>query len=101
MAAAEPIRILLVAPSLEILGGQSVQATRLLACLRKEPSLHLDFHPINPRLPSPLAGLQRIRFIRTLAPFALYVLQFSVRAWRNDVLDVFYASFTSYYPWAL
>jgi glycosyltransferase involved in cell wall biosynthesis len=101
MAAAKPIRILLVAPSLDILGGQSVQATRLLACLRKEPSLHLDFQPINPRLPGPLAGLQRIRFIRTLVTFALYVSQLGVRAWRYDVLHVFSAAYTSYMLWSL
>ena len=64
MPAAKPIRILLVAPSFDILGGQSVQAARLLACLRKEPSLHLDFQPICPRLPGPLGGLHRIKFIR-------------------------------------
>ncbi len=91
----------MVAPSLDILGGQSVQATRLLACLRQEPSLQLDFQPINPRLPGPLAGLQRIKFIRTLATLALYVSQLSVRAWRCDVLHVFSAAYTSYMLWSL
>jgi glycosyltransferase involved in cell wall biosynthesis len=101
MAAVKPIRILLVAPSLDILGGQSVQATRLLASLRKEPSLHLDFQPINPRFPGPIAGLKRIKFVRTLATFALYVSQLGARAWRYDVLHVFSAAYTSYMLWSL
>jgi glycosyltransferase involved in cell wall biosynthesis len=101
MPAAKRIRILLVAPSLDILGGQSVQATRLLACLRREPSLQVDFQPINPRLPGPLASLQRIKFVRTLVTFALYVSQLSVRAWRYDVLHVFSAAYTSYMLWSL
>lgn len=98
---ARPIRILLVAPSLRILGGQSVQAARLLACLRKDPSLRLDFQPINPRLPGPLALLQRIKFLRTLITFTLYVSQLGARAWRYDVLHVFSAAYTSYLLWSL
>jgi hypothetical protein len=33
-----PLRVLLIAPSIEILGGQAIQATRLLASLQDEPS---------------------------------------------------------------
>jgi glycosyltransferase involved in cell wall biosynthesis len=101
MPAAKPIRILLVAPSLDILGGQSVQAARLLACLRKEPSLQMDFQPINPRLPGPLAGLRRIKYVRTLATLGLYVSQLSVRVRRYDVLHVFTAAYTSYMLWSI
>jgi L-malate glycosyltransferase len=101
MAAAKPIRILLVAPSLDILGGQAVQAVRLIECLRKEPSLHVDFQSINPRLPSPLAFLQRIKFVRTFVTFFLYVSQLSLRAWRYDVLHVFSAAYFSYMLWSL
>jgi L-malate glycosyltransferase len=101
MAATKPIRILLVAPSQDILGGQSVQATRLLASLRKEPSLHLDFQPINPRFPAALGWLKRIKYVRTLTAFALYASQLGARAWRYDVLHVFTAAYTSYMFWSL
>ncbi len=40
------VRVLLIAPSLDILGGQSVQATRLLRALRKETSIQVDFQPV-------------------------------------------------------
>jgi glycosyltransferase involved in cell wall biosynthesis len=101
MASAKPIRVLVVAPSLDILGGQAVQAMLLLDCLREQPSIHLGFQPINPRLPGPLAGLRRIKFIRTLATFVLYVLQLSVRVRRYDGLHVFSAGYTSYMLWSL
>ena len=48
-----PLRVLLIAPSIEILGGQAVQATRLLASLRDEPSVEVEFQPIDPRLAGP------------------------------------------------
>src|SRR5215469_5578551 len=101
MPAAKPIRILLIAPSVQILGGQAVQAVRLLACLRKEPSLHLDFQPINPRLPGPFARLQRIKFVRTVVTLMLYIGQLSVRVWRYDMLHVFSAGYSSYMLWSL
>ena len=47
-AAEKPIRVLLIAPSMDILGGQAVQAERLLTRLRQEPSLEMGFLPINP-----------------------------------------------------
>ena len=37
------MRVLIVAPSFGILGGQSVQAARLLERLSKEPSLEVGF----------------------------------------------------------
>jgi glycosyltransferase involved in cell wall biosynthesis len=102
MPTAKPIRILLIAPSVEtILGGQAVQAMRLLACLRKEPSLHLDFQPIFPSLPGPFAPLQRIKFVRTFFTLMVYVAQLSVRVWRYDMLHVFSAGYTSYMLWSL
>src|SRR5271170_5706963 len=49
---APPTRVLLIAPSLDIIGGQSVQANQLLRCLANEPSVQVQFLPINPRLPA-------------------------------------------------
>jgi len=58
------IRLLLIAPSLDILGGQAVQAARLLREFRKEASLAVDFLPMNPRLPG-RGLLQRVKYVRT------------------------------------
>ncbi len=60
-----PIRVCLVAPSLDILGGQAVQAVRLLRGFGHVPSVAVGFVPINPRIPGLLGLLQRVRYVRT------------------------------------
>jgi L-malate glycosyltransferase len=91
-------RVLLIAPSLDIVGGQSVQASRLLAFFRKIPWLEVKFHPINAKLPRPL---ESIRFLRTVLRSLIYVPSVLAKAWRADVVHVFTASFYSYNLWTL
>ena len=74
-----PLRVLIVGPSFDIVGGQSVQAARLLARLNNEPSLDVSFLPINPRAPGPLAKLQGIKYVRTIVTSLLYVLTLLAR----------------------
>ena len=45
------IRVVLVGPSLDILGGQAVQAARLLERFREVPELEVEFLPVNPACP--------------------------------------------------
>ena len=101
MATTDRIRILLVAPSMNILGGQAVQAERLLACLSEDASLQVDFQPISPLLPGALARLDRVKFVRTIISLILYCWQLGTRVWRYDVLHVFSAAYTSYMLWSL
>jgi glycosyltransferase involved in cell wall biosynthesis len=93
---APPVRVLIVAPSLGILGGQAVQASRLLERLGKEPSLEVSFLPVNPRLPGPLARLQAIKYVRTVATSLLYVALLLLRVRAYDVIHVFSASYWSF-----
>ena len=93
-----PIRVLLIAPSFEILGGQSVQASRLMECLGRDPSLRMAFQPINPHLPD---WLREIKYLRTFATFVLYVASLLFRAWNYEILHVFTASYYSYTLWTL
>jgi L-malate glycosyltransferase len=95
-AGADPIRVLIVAPSLDILGGQAVQARRLLEGFSHEPSLNVSFLPVNPRLPQPLRKLQSIKYLRTIVTSILYwaMLLWRVRAY--DVIHVFSASYWSF-----
>ena len=92
----EKLRVLIVAPSFDILGGQSVQAARLLDRLREEPSVHADLLPINPRLPGVLAYLQGIKYVRTIVTSVAYVLSLLLRVYKYDVLHVFSASYFSF-----
>lgn len=91
-----PLRVLIVAPSLDILGGQAVQAARLMARLGDEPSLEIGFLPINPRLPGGLRKLQAIKYVRTIATSLLYVATLLARVRRYDVIHVFSASYFSF-----
>lgn len=92
------IRVLLIAPSLDILGGQAVQATRLLRELNREPDLAVEFQPINPRLPR---WLRRIPYLRTAATFGLYTCSLLWRVRRYDLVHVFSAGLSSFALWTV
>jgi len=90
------VRVLIVAPSLGILGGQAVQAARLLARFQAEPSLEVSFLPVNPRLPGLLGRLQGIKYVRTVLTSIAYIASLLARVRRYDVIHVFSASYTSF-----
>jgi glycosyltransferase involved in cell wall biosynthesis len=91
-----PVRVALVGPSLDILGGQAVQVQRLLSRLSSVPSLSVEFLPVNPRLPGPLALLQRVKYVRTVATSVAYVASLLRRVSRYDVVHAFSASYWSF-----
>jgi glycosyltransferase involved in cell wall biosynthesis len=93
---AERLRILVVAPSLDILGGQAVQAARLIARLRELPSFEVGFLPINPRLPGKLRSLQSIKYLRTLLTSIVYFASLIARVPKYDVIHIFSASYFSF-----
>ena len=74
-----PLRILIVAPSLDILGGQSRQAVRLMTGLQAEPGLKVDFQAHNPRLPGPFKALQNVKYVRTFLTSLYYFMMLLVR----------------------
>lgn len=90
------VRVCLVGPSLDILGGQAVQAQRLLTALSSSDRLEVGFLPVNPRLPGPLGSLQRIKYVRTIVTSIAYLGSLVRCARRNDVLHAFSASYWSY-----
>ena len=95
-AVAAPLRVCIVAPSLDILGGQAVVAQRLLEHLRRDPSLDVSFVAHNPRLPGPLRWLQRVKYLRTVATSVAYIALLLSRLRRQDVVHVFSASYWSF-----
>src|SRR3989442_14588641 len=96
MKRAGPIRVCIVVASIDILGGQAIQALRLIEGLSGEPGVEAELLPINPRLPHPLRWLQRIKYVRTLATSIAYVGSLLVRLPRFDVVHVFSASYFSF-----
>ena len=92
----KPVRLLLVAPSLRILGGQAVQANYLLENLSREPMFEVSFVPHNPRFPGPFRLLQRIKYVRTLATSLVYCINLLLKIPRHDIIHVFSASYLSF-----
>ena len=90
------LRVLIAAPSLDIVGGQSRQAVRLMEGLRREPDLEVGFVPHNPRLPGVLRLLQSIKYVRTLVTTIYYVLLLLWRVRQYDIVHIFSASYYSY-----
>ena len=88
------MRIALVAASLEIVGGQSVQAQALALGLR-EAGYEVAFLPINPPFPRGLRWVRRWPYARTLLNQALYLPNLS-RLRRADVVHIFSASYWSF-----
>jgi glycosyltransferase involved in cell wall biosynthesis len=86
--------IALIAPSLDILGGQGIQALALANAMRRDGH-HVTFVPVNPRFPAPAQWVRRYPYLRTALNEALYVSR--LRQLRNaDVVHVFSASYWSF-----
>ena len=93
-----PLRLLLIAPSPEIVGGHSVQASALMKQLLNEPGIHLTFLPID--VPE-LRFIRRMKYIRTLANFVAYNAMLISRVVRADLVHVFTAAYYSYLLWTV
>jgi L-malate glycosyltransferase len=90
------IRVCIAAPSLDIYGGQAIQAIRLIRALSKDGRIDVEFLPQNPRLPWGLSFLQRIKYVRTAVTVLQYSLLLLVRMRRYDLVHVFSASYYSF-----
>src|SRR5215218_5825802 len=58
------LNVAIVAPSMGILGGQAVQASRLLRAWRDDPDVHAWLVPINPLPPRGLQWTVEIKYLR-------------------------------------
>lgn len=87
-------RIALIAASLDIVGGQEVQAKILREQIRRE-GYQVDFIPINPAFPPGLKKIRRVPYLRTVINECLYI----PNLWRlrhADVVHLFSASYWSF-----
>ncbi len=89
------IRVLLAAPSSGYLGGQAIQAARMLALFARDGRLAVSFQPHDPPL-GPLAFLERLQFVRTVARETAYILQLLWRIPQADVVHTFSAAYWSF-----
>jgi glycosyltransferase involved in cell wall biosynthesis len=90
------LKVALVAPSLRILGGQAVQADRLLTAWQRDPDVDAWLVPVNPALPTPLRAIGRIKYLRTVFNELAYLPLLVRELRRADVVHVFSASYFSF-----
>jgi glycosyltransferase involved in cell wall biosynthesis len=88
------MRVAIVAASLDILGGQGVQAQALVQSLR-EDGVDATLVPINPRFPPGMRWMRRMPYARTALNQLMYVPGLS-RLAHYDVAHVFSASYASF-----
>jgi glycosyltransferase involved in cell wall biosynthesis len=90
------LRVAVVAPSLDILGGQAIQAQRLLEAWRNDPDVDAWLVPVNPRPPRLLAWATRIKYLRTVVTELTYLPLLARQLPGADVVHIFSASYTSF-----
>ena len=93
---AKKINVAIVAPSIGILGGQAVQAQRLLERWREDPDVYAWLVPINPVPPGVLARFVRVRYVRTILTQLTYYPLLLRELRKADVVHVFSASYFSF-----
>ncbi len=101
MSAASKIRVLLIAPSLAIVGGQSVQAAKLVSILGALPELEVRFFPIDPNVPPALHWVRKLPGLRTILMSMLYFVGLLRAVPQSDILHVFTAGLSSYTLWTI
>lgn len=90
------IRVAIVAPSLGILGGQAVQAQRLLDGWKDDPEVEAWLVPVNPVPPGLLRYGTRVKYVRTgVTQLCYWPLLFRELS-RADVVHAFSASYSSF-----
>ena len=90
------LNIAIVAPSMDILGGQAVQAARLLRSWRDDPDVHAWLVPVNPVPPGPLRWAIKVKYLRTIATQLFYWPLLIKELRKANLVHVFSASYFSF-----
>lgn len=85
------VKVLIIAPSMREIGGQSVQARRLLDAFQGDTEIEMEFLPNNPE-----NLLQNIKYLRTLLTSLKFWWMLLTRIYRFDLVHVFSAGGTGY-----
>jgi glycosyltransferase involved in cell wall biosynthesis len=92
----QPIRVLIIGPAPTILGGQALEAQRLVKFLNRMPELEIAFLAVNPQLRGGFRLLQKVKYVRTAATSLVYWLHLLRAVPRYHILHVFSASYWSF-----
>ncbi len=92
----ERIKLAIVAPTLGILGGQAVQADRLLKAWSDDPEIEASLVPVNPVPMPPFSAAVHVKYLRTVATQLTYWPLLARELRKADVVHVFSASYFSF-----
>lgn len=84
-------RVLIVAPSPDKIGGQAIQARRLIEAFDGNPEIELTFLPNDP--PTPFSGM---KYLRTVAASIRFWISLLIQVSTADVVHVFSAGMSGY-----
>src|SRR6267378_4482770 len=90
------LKVAVVAVSLKKIGGQAVQADRLLRAWRDDPDVDAWLVPVNPVPPKLLRFALDIKYLRTIVNELTYLPLLVRELARADVVHVFSASYFSF-----
>lgn len=93
--AQEKIKIVLVAPSMRVTGGQSIQAQRLINAFIEDEKIEIKFIPNNPKL-KVFAFLQKIPVVKTLVTSLKFWILLITEIPESDFVQIFSSGTTSY-----
>jgi len=92
---AKKIRVAIVGPSMEVLGGQSIQAERLIRAFGGDNEIDLALIPNNPKLQF-FSFLQDVRLVRTIFTSFKFLWILLTKLGKFDVVHIFSSGTTSY-----
>ncbi len=85
------VKVLLVATSMRVIGGQSIQAKRLLDAFANDAEIEMSFLPNNPE-----TVFQNIKYLRTIFASLKFWWSLLTHIYRFDVVQVFSSATTGY-----
>ena len=91
-----PLRVAIIAASMQYVGGQSVQADLLLSNWQRDVEVQAKLIPIDPDLPRHLRWARKIPFLRTVIREPIYLWSLWRGLKSTDVAHIFSASYWSF-----
>lgn len=85
------VKVLIVATSMRVIGGQSIQAKRLLDAFAGDSEIEMSFLPNNPE-----TAFQRIKYLRTIFASLKFWWSLLRTTYKFDVVQVFSSATTGY-----
>ncbi|HEY0462293.1 MAG TPA: glycosyltransferase family 4 protein [Pyrinomonadaceae bacterium] len=85
------IKVLIVATSMRVIGGQSIQAKRLTDAFESDAAVELEFLPNNPE-----TAFQNIKYLRTVFASLKFWRLLLANVRRSDIVQVFSSATTGY-----